>query len=429
MVFGLFLLAGATLMLTFMKNIAMLVIGRILQGATAGLTWAVCLALVVDTVDPEKVGQAMGFIGIATSFSTLTAPLLAGVTYAKGGWYEVWSLCYALIACDIVLRIIVIEKKHAVKWQREDGRGPLPSTRGAKNPPLTQTTSDEDTQAVQSKHVSLKSILGLFKNVRLLAALWGCAIETAIQTAFDAVLPLQVESLFGWDAIGAGLIFLPFVLPTLLGPLVGYVGDRRGPKWLVTFGFFLSTPFLVCLRFVQEDSMKDKVLLCVLLVGVGCGVTCTMGPLMAEISWAVMADRESTSTDERPPTALAYALYNVAYSSGTIIGPLLGGFVRDSAGWATVGWSMAILSGFTGVTQMLWIGGPLRLPRRKRGAEGEGEAKREAEAESGSDAESGSEPDAQSREVWVGGEDVEKTAGSSAGKAQGGPAATSPFRI
>jgi len=66
---------------------------------------------------------------------------------------------------------------------------------------------------------------------------------------------------------------------------------------------------------------------------------------------------------EREPIALAYALYNVAYAAGCMIGPLLGGFIRDQHGWPTVGWALAILTFFTGVTQLLWIGGPLKLRR------------------------------------------------------------------
>ncbi|GJN80627.1 hypothetical protein PLIIFM63780_004154 [Purpureocillium lilacinum] len=368
MLAGLFLLGASTLLLTLMNSVAMMVVGRVLQGMTGALTWAVGLALVVDTVDPKHIGQAMGWIGTSMSWAALSAPLLGGVVYGKGGWYQVWAMCYALIAGDIVLRLVIIEKKRAKKWQTVECKPVSRSTTEDKEKEQPSSESiGRDPEASLAPapgtgQVTFRGILRMLKNPRLIAAFWGCVVESSIQTAFDAIIPLQVETLFGWDSVGAGLIFLPFIIPTFLSPVAGSLGDRYGAKWLTTFGFFLSTPFLICLRFVSENTIQHKIMLCGLLFGIGLGITCTMGPLMAEISWS-MKDNRDESLMEREPIALAYALYNVAYAAGCMIGPLLGGFIRDQHGWPTVGWALAILTFFTGVTQLLWIGGPLKLRR------------------------------------------------------------------
>ncbi|KAJ6444679.1 major facilitator superfamily domain, general substrate transporter [Purpureocillium lavendulum] len=375
MLAGLFLLGASTLLLTLMSNVTMLIVGRVLQGATGALTWAVGLALVVDTVDPKHLGQAMGWIGTALSWASLSAPLLGGVVYGKGGWYQVWAMCYALIAGDIVLRLVIIEKKHAKKWLFVESEPVSRSTsddkeKGQASMPSIHPDDEIATAVLGTGHVSARGALALLKNPRLIAAFWGCVVESSIQTAFDAIIPLQVETLFGWDSVGAGLIFLPFIIPTFLSPLAGSLGDRYGAKWLTSFGFFLSTPFLACLRFVSENTIGHKVMLCGLLFGVGLGITCTMGPLMAEISWSMKDNRNRSRSKngnqdllerERQPTALAYALYNVAYAAGCMIGPLLGGFIRDQHGWPTVGWVLAILTFFTGATSLAWIGGPLKI--------------------------------------------------------------------
>ncbi|POR37141.1 Putative MFS-type transporter C18.02 [Tolypocladium paradoxum] len=386
MIAGLFLLAASTLLLTFMNNVTMMVAGRVLQGMTASLTWSVGLALVVDTVDPMCLGQAMGWIGASMSWAALSAPLLGGVVFGKAGWYQLWAMCYALIAGDIVLRLVIIEKKHAKKWETADveqagagddvaGRAVSDGARADDQEKKQSSTQAQDEPQGSSGgatgKLGVKSILPLFKNPRLLAALWGCIVESSVHTAFDAIVPLEVESLFGWDSIGAGLVFLPYIIPTVLGPIVGWMGDRYGPKWLTTFGFFFMTPFLVCMRFVSEDSMAHKVMLCGLLFGVGVGVSFTVGPLMAEITWSVRSGKEQS--DHQPePIALAYALYNMAFSGGALMGPLLGGFIRDSAGFATVGSALAMMTSVTGVTQLLWMGGPLKLRRTGRDAVEEG---------------------------------------------------------
>ncbi|PHH62553.1 hypothetical protein CDD81_6939 [Ophiocordyceps australis] len=386
MIVGLVFLAGATIILAFMKNVTMLMIGRIFQGLSAALTWSVGLALVVDTVDPKRIGHAMGWIGASMSWATLIAPLLGGIVNAAGGWHSVWAMCYGLVGVDILLRLFIIEKKTLRKYQRQRNND---AEQGIYDDIVSGSSISEEPRQVskdksaaagheleinsrppRKRAAGIKTIVTVLKNPRLLAAMWGCVVESAVQTAFDAVLPKEVQDLFGWNTVGQGLIFLPFVLPTLLGPLVGKVGDRYGPKWLTTFGFSFSTPFLICLRFVDSSGKQKIILLCALLACIGIGISCTLGPLMAEITWSVRSSRlkkqaESRADGEAPPEsddpepiALAYAFYNVAFATGAMVGPLLGGFIRDSAGMPTVGWVLGLMTAFTAVTQMLWSGEP-----------------------------------------------------------------------
>lgn len=65
----------------------MLVIGRLLQGISAAVVWAVGLALLVDTVGKDEIGKSMGIISVATSAAVFLAPLLGGIVYDRGGYY------------------------------------------------------------------------------------------------------------------------------------------------------------------------------------------------------------------------------------------------------------------------------------------------------------------------------------------------------
>ncbi|KFA63558.1 hypothetical protein S40285_00352 [Stachybotrys chlorohalonatus IBT 40285] len=373
MLAGLIFLVGATALLCATTNIPMLLAGRILQGLAAALTWTVGLALVVDTVDTKHIGYATGWIGMATSLGILTAPLVGGVVYGRAGYYSVFAMCFGLLAVDITLRLAIIEVKEAQKWLDVDAHShpsdqetaqsrdvaihPRDAQPEEKNAAPAVDTPEQARVEEPPAPVRLGRITHLLRKPRLLAALWGTLIHSLIQTSFDSILPLFVESVFGWDSVGAGLIFLPLVLPAFLSPLVGILGDRYGPKWLSAGGFLLATPFLVCLRFVTDDSMEHRVMLCGLLVGVGIAIALVFGPLMAEITWSVEAGEHESGV---APYALAYGLYNMAYSGGAICGPLLGGFIRDTAGWPTVGWVLGLITFVTAVTQALWIGGPLK---------------------------------------------------------------------
>ncbi|KAF9767812.1 hypothetical protein IL306_014953 [Fusarium sp. DS 682] len=278
MLVGLVVLSGATVFLCVGRTLALFMIGRALQGISAALTWTVGLALVVDTVDKEHIGKAMGWISTACSLGILTAPLLGGVVYDKGDYYSLFAMCFGLLAVDIALRLIIIEVKDAKKWLDRVEPTTVTNSECVVAEEL-KTKENKDTPAQEAngktKDVSdpsrspIKTLVKLLGQPRFLAALWGTFVQALINTALESTLPLLTHEIFGWNSIGAGLIFLPVILPSFLGPVVGMVGDRYGPKWLASFGFLFATPFVVCLRFVDENTIQDKVLLCGLLAGVG----------------------------------------------------------------------------------------------------------------------------------------------------------------
>lgn len=133
----------------------------------------------------------------------------------------------------------------------------------------------------------MPAFLVLLKSKRLLVSLYAAAVQGAIFAGFEGVLPLETQDVFGWDSIGGGLIFLPLTLPALAGPLVGKVCDRYGPRWLISMSFLWMCPILVLMRFVDTNTMGDKVLLAALLAMAGCCFTATLDPLMAECAYIV----------------------------------------------------------------------------------------------------------------------------------------------
>ena len=73
-----------------------------------------------------------------------------------------------------------------------------------------------------------------------------------------------------------------------------------------------------------------------------------------------------------------YGLFNTAFAGGMLIGPLWAGFVVNSAGWATMCWSLAVLSVGGAVVSGLFVGGWVG---RKGVGKKEGERGREREVD------------------------------------------------
>lgn len=178
-------------------------------------------------------------------------------------------------------------------------------------------------------------------------------------TAFDSVIPLYVADIFHWSSVGAGLVFLALIVPSLAAPAVGWASDRFGPRIFCVVGFLLAIPFWVMLRFVTHDTLQQKVLLCALLALIGLALTLVMPPLMAEITYVVEAKEKAHPGryGSNGAYASAYGLFVTAFAAGTMIGPTWGGYVKEAAGWATMAWSLGLLSFFAAVPCLVYTGG------------------------------------------------------------------------
>ena len=368
LLFGLLALGGATVLLCLGRSITALVIGRLLQGFSAAVVWTVGLALLVDTVGQELIGQAMGYISLAISLAILVAPLLGGIVYGRAGYYPVYYMAFALIFLDILLRMLLVEKKVAMKWiteetressrRRSEAQGNMATSKD-RTPRRSAEIVLEEAGQPNIKKSRLPPIVTLLASRRLDAALWGCMIQAAIMTAFDSVVPLRVKSLWGWDSTGAGLVFLTIVVPSFTAPVIGKYSDKHGPRWFTVAGFVLGCPVLTLLRLVDHDSLRQKVLFCALLVLLGLVLNMALTPLMAEITYVVAAKekRNPGLYGEKGAYAQAYGLFNTAFAAGTLIGPIWGGFVLQKAGWGTMAWTLGLLSLVSALPAAIWTGG------------------------------------------------------------------------
>ncbi|MCJ1391637.1 hypothetical protein MMC18_004502 [Xylographa bjoerkii] len=371
-------------MLCVGSKLAVLAIGRVSQGFSAAVVGVVGLALLADTAGPEHIGQVMGYVALASNVAGLIAPLLGGVVYGKGGYYAVFAMCFGLVGIDIVFRLLMIEKKVAVFWldHLEVGTGVNPSRTMAKKIKKGREEDHVSGSAGFDKKASLPHSIAaqfplpeklnspatgtklqlpptitLLASPRMLNALWGIFAQSLFRTAFDSTLPIFCETTFGWTSTGAGLIFLAFVFPTFVAPYVGALADKYGPRWLATTGFVLALPSFVLLRLVTYNSSGQVVLLCVLLAFIGLSLALILPPMTAEATHVIREEKR-----EKPAYAQAYGLVNCMWAAGTLVGPIWGGSVVANASWATMGWSLALVSGVSVVPTV--SENSLRLRRR-----------------------------------------------------------------
>ncbi|PWY68410.1 MFS transporter [Aspergillus heteromorphus CBS 117.55] len=393
---GLVALGASTALLCVGTHLGLWIVGRLFQGASTAVVWTVGAAMLVDTVGKEGLGQAMGYMGMGMTLGIMGGPLLGGVIYARGGYYAVFALAFALIGVDIVLRFVMIEKKHAAKWikhetpesplspppeTKEEGSDPenvvFPSGLDAPHDDPKGIATAGSPPPISSKDPASQkpksAVLTLLASDRMVVTIWAYFIVSVMLTSFDSVLPLFVEGTFGWGQTGQGVIFIPLSIPHITDPLFGIINDKyvNARRYMAAGALFASLPLIVLLRFVTHNSMGQKVLLCALLALIGVCIASLMPPLLVEASYIVHEKEERTPNvfGKGGAMALAYGILNTAYAAGMIVGPFFAGFIRDDVGWGTMTWALGLLTGVSGVPILLFLGGSVFATEKEESAD------------------------------------------------------------
>ncbi|GAA5865619.1 hypothetical protein JCM3774_002073 [Rhodotorula dairenensis] len=386
---GLLFMAAGVVLFMEAKTFALMIVARILQGISGTVLWTIGLALITDSVPEVRIGTVLGAVMVGFSCGQAIGPPVGGVLYERMGYRAPFVFSLILIAIDFILRVFIIEKHSALKYIRAGhyipnfeapdyvdptktvdsqttcAAGPdaaLKSIDRSAEAATAPTEMDESNpDGVQEHHVSLKTKIpthwiGLWHLLKIPRALTTIALMLlngfVVGALQDTGMTLYLEEEYGLSAFGAGLVFLGFVVPTLfVSPLAGWLVDRWGTKWIMAFGAFICMPMYPLLL------VKGPLALFVFfLTVIGIGTAAYITPTTVDL--ALVAARNPTIT-----TAHVFSLFILAFSVGSLIGPIVGGQIVSGVG-VLRGWTaICVLSaGLTALVLppiVIWVGGPL----------------------------------------------------------------------
>jgi predicted MFS family arabinose efflux permease len=306
------------------------------------------------------------------------------VLYDKTGYVGVFGVGAGMIGVDIIMRVAVIEKKTAAKYDR--------SSQNANNPRQHSTRDEDDDEAGeedallrkkeddktykipegQNKLIRALPILYCLRNPRLLVAFLVAFVQATLLATFDATIPTEAESLFNFSSLKAGLLFIALDIPYLIGgPLAGWAVDKYGTKPAAVIGFGYLLPILALLRLPSDqiigDTKNNIILYCVILALTGSGMAIIGSPSIVEASDVVQRyDKANPEIfGENGPYAQLYGFNSLVFSAGLCLGPILSGTLRDSIGYGNMNAVLAGLSGITAILSFIYIGGKPRMLTRK----------------------------------------------------------------
>lgn len=173
----LFLLAGC-ICLWAASGIAVLLFGRFLQGISAGFVWSIGLALIADTVGYDEVGEVLAHADISLCFGLASAPPMSGSVLKKYGKDAVYALVLSLIVLDVFMRLFLVERRVAEKFEPASGVG-------RQNPSEGEVGSSEELEEKDEDSSYWEYASVLFKSWRILGALIGTwAVAHILQATF-----------------------------------------------------------------------------------------------------------------------------------------------------------------------------------------------------------------------------------------------------
>lgn len=259
-------------------NFFVLLLGRLVQAAGAGILMPMGMTVLMRTFPVEKRGTAMGLFGVVIAFAPAIGPTIAGLIIDQADWHIMFWGITVLSAIVVVSAFLAIEKtdplaKGDVVMDKLSvvlssiGFGALLygfSTIGSAGIDIYDGAATLVGAIAlvffvrRQLHLERPMLrVDVLKNRKFLI---GTVIGMIVQSALLAVgimVPIYVQSLLGLSATVSGLILMPgAIIMGIMGPIAGRLFDRYGPRILsiVGTGVLTATSFVFAF-FSTETSV------------------------------------------------------------------------------------------------------------------------------------------------------------------------------
>lgn len=346
--------ALGSLLVALAPGFGWLLVGRLVQGMSAGGIFPVASAVVGDTFPPEQRGSALGLLGAVFGIAFLIGPILGGVLLLLG-WPWLFLINLPIALGVIVLSLRLLPTAGARAGAPFDLAGTL--TLGAALAALAYGLTVLDPAQLSQGQIDplalpmlavavlllpvfvwierraaapiLQPALFRSRPIRLTAAL---AVGAGIAETSVVFIPALLTIAFGVSASTASFMLLVIVLAMAVGsPVSGRLLDRFGSRLVITGGTLLSAAGLLILGLFPGNLA----LFYVASVLLGLGLAVLLG---AALRYVLLNE---TAASER---AAAQGLLTVTMGVGQLLGAVVVGLIAASATLPLDGYARAFLS-------------------------------------------------------------------------------------
>jgi EmrB/QacA subfamily drug resistance transporter len=239
-------------------SIEMLIVGRIMQGFSAGIIQPLVMATIISVFPPERRGFAMGLYGMGVTLSPSLGPMVGGMTIDAMTWRHIFLVPLPLVAIAFAMGVVFMPSKKfsrrlpAFDWTGYVllGTGLVCLMTGIGNGNRWGWGSDgilglftigfiAATAFVYWQAHAKAPLLDLifFLNPRFAAAMVIAFAFGAGNFATNYAIPVFAQTIQGFTPTKAGMVLMPAgVLLMMMIPFSGKLADRVPPHFPIMTG-------------------------------------------------------------------------------------------------------------------------------------------------------------------------------------------------
>jgi EmrB/QacA subfamily drug resistance transporter len=326
------LFAIGTVVCAVAPGFEVLLVGRLIQAAGAGIMMPL-MSIVFLTIFPiEQRGKAMGMMGLAMIFAPAIGPTMSGWVVEHYSWRVLFYIILPLALFAAIYGSFAMKNVTKNSMPKLDMLGVILSTLGFGG--LLYGFSDAGRDGWDSAIVITCLSLGV---VSLLLFVWRelatkrpilefrvfkygmfsltTVINVIITMAMFSgmiLLPIYLQNIRGFSPMDSGLLMLPgAILMGIMSPITGMIFDKVGARWLSVIGLLIT--IFTTYEFTQltAETTYNHMLLMYTLRMVG------MSMLMMPIQTAGM--NQLPQRLNAHGSAMSQTLRNVAGALGTAL--------------------------------------------------------------------------------------------------------------
>ena len=270
---------GASFACGISSSLWMLITFRLIQGLAGGGLQPMQMSIVMDAFPPEKRGAAFGITGMTMIVAPILGPTLGGFITDNFNWRWIFfmNVPVGILAYILVNRLVVDPEHSKAKGLLSiDYIGLTLIVVGIGALQVVMDKGQEEdwfyshfiqTFSVISAVSLISAIFWLLRqkepviDIRLIAnRSFGMACIMIFFLGFvlyssSTLLPLLLQSEFGYDATLAGLVLSPGGLAVVfLMPIVGRLVNKYPVSWLIAFGMFLVSFGMIFTSFYTPQT-------------------------------------------------------------------------------------------------------------------------------------------------------------------------------
>ncbi|KAF9989473.1 hypothetical protein BGZ75_006318 [Mortierella antarctica] len=309
MLIGLTGLLISTIIFMLAKTYWLLIIARFFQGVSGGAVWTLGLALMTDSFAASEMGVQMGKSLIGHTMGLLGGPPIGGLLHDAFGPKAPFYFCIAFVLLVLILLSLLIEVRadEVLEIRRYEA----------------EIRERDIANGIEVQEVRTTTLWQLITTKRMIAAVAVTTLEAFDLSSLEPTLPYYLRDRFSMTEGQIGLVFIAFTLPTIISPLAGWVSDRYGAKILCSTAVFMCGCFMLILS-IENKPLWGIVLT---LVAIGLSTSSFIAPILGEISAVVRR------TGDKAAYARAFAIFNMSFSFGMVIGPIMAGYIYEKHGF------------------------------------------------------------------------------------------------